>query len=57
MKEADRAIKIVGGLLIFAHDADSGAEIEFTWQEFEESVRDALDSADDGVFGNVLMTV
>jgi Holliday junction resolvase-like predicted endonuclease len=32
-------------LLIFAQDADSGAESEFTWQEFEERVRDALDSA------------
>ncbi len=32
-------------MLIFAHDADSGAESEFTWQEFEERVRDALDSA------------
>jgi Holliday junction resolvase-like predicted endonuclease len=35
----------MGGLLIFAQDADSGAESEFTWQEFEERVRDALDSA------------
>jgi Holliday junction resolvase-like predicted endonuclease len=32
-------------LLIFAQDADSGGESEFTWQEFEERVRDALDSA------------
>ncbi len=32
-------------MLIFAQDADSGAESEFTWQEFEERVRDALDSA------------
>lgn len=32
-------------MLIFAHDADYGAESEFTWQEFEERVRDALDSA------------
>jgi Holliday junction resolvase-like predicted endonuclease len=32
-------------MLMIAQDAGSGAESELTWQEFEERVRDALDSA------------